>query len=87
MITSTTFWGLKPNNKIIGGATSSITVPKHTEPIFKRFEAEDCIIGCIIQHSECGCLDFEPTYWWWGDTTIKEKFMQMLRDKWKAESD
>lgn len=82
MITSTTIWGLKPNNEIIGGNTSSITVDKHVDQAFKHLESEGCIIGCIIQRSECGCREFEPTYWWWGDTSRKEEFLNLLKTYW-----
>ena len=87
MITSTTIWGLKPNDEIVGGDTSSITVNKHVDEAFKRLEAEGCVIGCIIQHSECGCLEFEPTYWWWGDTSRKEEFLGKLRAYWASRAD
>lgn len=87
MITSTTMWGLKPDNSIIGGGTSPITTNKHVEEAFKFFEEKECVIGCIIQYSECGCLEFEPTYWWWGDTTRKEEFLSKLEAYWDEHAD
>ena len=87
MITSTTIWGLKPDNSIIGGDTSPITLKEQVPKHFRYFEEKECIIGCIIQHSECGCLEFEPTYWWWGDLSRKEEFLSKLHTYWDEHAD
>ena len=87
MITSTKIYGLKPTGEIIGGDTSPITVNKHVDEAFKYLKAEGCIIGCIIQNSECGGLEFEPTYWWWGDTTKKAEFISKLEAYWASRAD
>ena len=87
MITSTRICGLKPDNSIICGDTSPITTNKHVDEAFKRLEAEGCIIGCVIQNTECGCLEFEPTYWWWGDTARKEEFLSKLHTYWDEHAD
>ena len=86
MITSTRLFGLK-GDKIIGGDTSPITTNEHVTSAFKTLEEQGCIIGCIIQCSECGCLEFEPTYWWWGDLTRKEEFLSKLEAYWDEHAD
>ena len=83
MITSTKIYGLRADDKIIGGDTSPITVATHVDEAFKLLEEQECVIGCIIQCSECGALEFEPTYWWWGDTTRKNEFLAKLEAYWE----